>query len=252
MRDADMHVGSDQRLNVPNDENAAHEMNDVLLHRLPSFYRCAYRILGNAADAEDAVQDALLAAHKHLGQFRGQSQMSTWLTTIMRNCARMQLRKRPRQIHVALDERISEEQGYSVLERLADGGPNPEDECRNSELNARVRTLAAQLSPTLRRTFQLRDVDGLSISETARILRIPERHRKGSVGAGTSKAQRRNAPCARTATSSISHLRGIAACPEGKGKLESESRSSPMWNPAAVVSCCADEACESLASSFCG
>ena len=106
--------------------------------------------------------------------------MSTWLTAIVRNCARMQLRKRPRQIHVALDERIDEEQGYSALEQLADGGPNPEDEYRNSELNARLRTFAAQLSPTLRRTIQLRDMDGLSISETARILGVPS---------GTVKAQ---------------------------------------------------------------
>jgi RNA polymerase sigma-70 factor, ECF subfamily len=180
MRDADMHVGSDRRIGASNYGSAARELQNVLSRRLPSFYKIAYRLLGNAADAEDAVQDALLAAHKHLGQFRGQSQMSTWLTAIVRNCARMQLRKRPRQIHVALDERIGEEQGYSVLERLADGGPNPEDECRNSELNARVRTFAAQLSPTLRRTFQLRDMDGLSISETAHILGVPS---------GTVKAQ---------------------------------------------------------------
>jgi RNA polymerase sigma-70 factor (ECF subfamily) len=187
MRDAEMQVGSDQRLKVPNYENAADEMNDVLLHRLPSFYRSAYRLLGNAADAEDAVQDALLAAHKHLEQFRGQSQMSTWLTTIVRNCARMQLRKRPRQIHVALDERTGEEQGYSVLERLAHGGLNPEDECRNSELNARIRTFAAQLSPVLRRTFLLRDMDGLSISETAHILGIPSSTVKAQLARARSK-----------------------------------------------------------------
>jgi RNA polymerase sigma-70 factor, ECF subfamily len=180
MRDADMHVGSDRGIGAPNYGSAARELQNVLSRRLPSFYKIAYRLLGNAADAEDAVQDALLAAHKHLGQFRGQSQMSTWLTTIVCNCARMQLRKRPRQIHVALDERIGEEQGYSVLERLADSGRTPEDECRIYELNARVRTFAAQLSPTLRRTFQLRDVDGLSISETARMLGVPS---------GTVKAQ---------------------------------------------------------------
>jgi RNA polymerase sigma-70 factor, ECF subfamily len=180
MRDTDMQVGSDQRLSVPNYGSATRELQNILSRRLPFFYSTAYRLLGNAADAEDAVQDALLAAHKHLGQFRGQSQMSTWLTSIVRNCARMQLRKRPRKIHLALDERIGGEQGYSVLERLAYGGPNPEDECRNYELNARVRTLAAQLSPALRRTFQLRDVEGLSISETACILGIPS---------GTVKAQ---------------------------------------------------------------
>jgi len=180
MGDADMHVGSDQRLDVPNYENAARELQNVLSRRLPSFYKIAYRLLGNAADAEDAVQDALLAAYKHLHQFRGQSQMSTWLTTIVCNCARMQLRRRPRQIHVALDEHIGDKQEYSVMERLADSGRTPEDECRIYELNARVRTFATQLSPTLRRTFQLRDVDNLSISETARILGVPS---------GTVKAQ---------------------------------------------------------------
>jgi RNA polymerase sigma-70 factor (ECF subfamily) len=179
MRDADMRVGS-ECLNVPNYGSAARELQNVLSRRLPSFYKIAYRLLGNAADAEDAVQDALLAAYKHLEQFRGQSQMSTWLTTIVCNCARMQLRRRPRQIHVALDERIGDKQEYSVLERLADSGRTPEDECRIYELNARIRTFAAQLSPTLQRTFQLRDVDGLSISETARILGIPS---------GTVKAQ---------------------------------------------------------------
>jgi RNA polymerase sigma-70 factor, ECF subfamily len=180
MRDADLHVGTDQRLNVPNCGSSARELQNVLSRRLTSFYKIAYRLLGNAADAEDAVQDALLAAYKHLDQFRGQSQMSTWITTIVCNCARMQLRRRPRQIHVALDERIRDKQDYSVLERLADSGRTPEDECRIYELNARVRTFAAQLSPTLRRALQLRDVDGLSISETARILGVPS---------GTVKAQ---------------------------------------------------------------
>jgi len=54
------------------------QMMAVLSHRLPYLYRCAYRLLGNKADAEDAVQDALLAAFKHLNQFRGEAQLSTW------------------------------------------------------------------------------------------------------------------------------------------------------------------------------
>src|SRR5207249_3260941 len=108
--------------------------------------------------------------HKHLHQFRGQSQMSTWLTTIVCNCARMQLRKRPRQIHTPLDEQIGEEQRYFLCERLADAGPSPEDECRTSELAAHLRKCTALLSPSLRRTFQLRVVVGLSIVETALVL----------------------------------------------------------------------------------
>jgi RNA polymerase sigma factor (sigma-70 family) len=95
---------NDQCLESVDHQCTALKLQDVLSLRLPYFYRCAFRLLGNAADAEDAVQEALLAAHKHINQFREQSQMSTWLTTIVRNCALMQLRKRPRQIHFPLDK----------------------------------------------------------------------------------------------------------------------------------------------------
>ena len=169
--DAGAHRG--QHLDMADRGTAALELQAVLSLRLPSFYRYALRLLGNRADAEDAVQEALLAAHKHLHQFRGQSQMSTWLTTIIRNCARMRLRKRPRQIRVPLYDHIGEGQEYSVSERLADPRPNPEDACRNSELTAQLRTCTALLSPSLRRTFQLRVVDGLSIFETAQVLGLP-------------------------------------------------------------------------------
>jgi len=161
-------------------QSAARELQNLLSLSSPSFYRCALRLLRNSADAEDAVQEALLAAYKHLHQFRGQSQMSTWLTTIVSNCARMQLRKRPRQIHVPLDEQIGEEERYFISETLADTRPSPEDECRNSELAAHLRKCTALLSPSLRRTFQLRVVDGLSIFETAQVLGVPQ---------GTVKAQ---------------------------------------------------------------
>ena len=108
------------------------EMLSVLSHCLPSLYRYAYRLLGNKADAEDAVQDALLAAYKHLNQFRGDAQLSTWLTTIVINCARMHLRKRSRYIHVSLDSRIGEEQEYPLSDILVDHRPNPEDECHKA------------------------------------------------------------------------------------------------------------------------
>ena len=162
-------------------------MKQILASGLPPLYRVAYRILGNAADAEDALQDALLAAYTHLDQFRGQAQISTWLTAIVLNCARLQLRRRPRHIHVSIDESSEELQPVSVSERLADRRPNPEDQWRESELRARLTHLNRQLSPTLRRTFQLRDVDGLSIRETARILGIP----RGTVKARSTRARKR-------------------------------------------------------------
>src|SRR6266478_7519143 len=186
MPDADAHTQNPQ-YPVAGDQSAARELQRVLSLYLPSFYRSALLVLGNRDDAEDAVQEALLAAYKHLHQFKGQSQMSTWLTTIVCNCARMQLRKRPRQIHFLFDEQFGEEQPRSLWEGLADERPSPEEEFRNSELTARLRKCTALLSPTLRRTFKLRVVDGLSIFETAQVLGLPH----GTVKAQLARARRK-------------------------------------------------------------
>src|SRR6476620_5604050 len=115
MPDADARTQNAQYLDVAGDQSAARELQRVLSLSSPYFYRCAFRLLGNRADAEDAVQEALLAAHKHLHQFRGQSQLSTWLTAIVCNCARMQLRKRPRQVHMSLQEQIDGEEGHFIF-----------------------------------------------------------------------------------------------------------------------------------------
>ena len=161
------------------------QMVPVLSHHLPYLYRYAYRLLGNKADAEDAVQDALLAAFKHLNQFRGEAQLSTWLTAIVVNCVRMQVRKRSRYTHVSLDSRIGEDQEYPLSDILVDDRPSPEDECHRSTLNARLMKSAAQLTPILRKTFYLRFVDHLSVCETARVLGVPT----GTVKAQTARAR---------------------------------------------------------------
>ena len=98
MRNTNAHVASEEREEIPNEGKAAQQLEQILASGLPRLYRRAYRILDNAVDAEDAVQDALLAAYTHLHQFRGQAQISTWLTTIMLNCARLQLRRRAKHV----------------------------------------------------------------------------------------------------------------------------------------------------------
>jgi RNA polymerase sigma-70 factor (ECF subfamily) len=211
MQEAQAYIGSQRSLNIACGEGASREMEDIVSCRMPSLYRSAYKFLGNAADAEDAVQEALLCAYKHLDQFRGQSQMSTWLTAIVNNSARTQLRRRPRQVHVSLDERIGEEQEYLVSERLAHHGPNPEDECRNSEANARLREFVKQLSPSLRKAFQLRDLDGLTMAEASRVLGVAD----GTLKAQLSRARAKLKQLTRRTLDPQRHLRltGTASQP---------------------------------------
>jgi RNA polymerase sigma-70 factor (ECF subfamily) len=190
MQTPDSNIGSEQRLDDCIFENETQEMHDVLTRSMSSFYRRAYRYLGNAADAEDAVQDALLSACRHLDQFKGQSKMSTWLTTIVINSALTHLRRRPRQIHTSLDEQFGEEPGYCVSERLADRRPSPEDECINSELYEYLMHFVEELPPASRCAFQLRDLDGLTTSEAAQILGVADVTVKAHVSRARAKLRR--------------------------------------------------------------
>ena len=184
------HIGNEQRLDLPAPENKTRELQDAFSRCLPMLRRTACRYLGNEADAEDAVQDALLCAYKHLDQFRGQAQMSTWLVAIVSNCARMQLRKRLRQNHVSLNDQFGDEEGYTLSERLVHFGPSPEEEYRKAELHEHLMQFVAELSPALRRAFQLRDLDGFSTSEAAQVLGLVEGTVKAQVARARAKLTR--------------------------------------------------------------
>lgn len=190
MQEAQTYTGSEPRLNARNGDGVYEELNEALSRCRASFFKSAYRFLENAADAEDAIQDALLSAYRHIDQFRGEAQMATWLTAIVSNSARMQLRRRSRHIHVSLDEPLGEEQEFTLSDQLADRRPSPEDECRNSELRARLKDLATHLTPPLRKTFELRDLDGLSTSEAAHILGVADGTVKAQLARARAKLRR--------------------------------------------------------------
>jgi RNA polymerase sigma-70 factor (ECF subfamily) len=171
------------------------ELDNVVSRYRPMFYRRAFHFLGNATDAEDAVQDALLSAYKHLGRFRGQAKLSTWLTAIVTNAARMQLRRR--RGHSSLDEQQGED-GLTFSERLPDSRPGREEVCSAAELRDRLVNGVNQLSPTLRRAFQLRDIDGLTTKEAAHVLSVPQ---------GTVKAQLARARAQLRGIMRVKHVR---------------------------------------------
>src|SRR5215469_17371372 len=152
---------------VQHHQSGVEELTNIFVDRWQSLYRIAMRQLENVADAEDAVQDAFLSAYRCLDQFKRQAQMSTWVTTIVINSARMKLRRRPRQVHVALSDQAQDHDSEQVLEMLRDHRPNPEEVSQRNELAERAGRFTILISPTLRRTLQLRDVHGLSIRDTA-------------------------------------------------------------------------------------
>ena len=80
------------RPQATNDKREA--LEDLFSRYRSRLYKTAFRVLRNPEDAEDALQEGLLAAFRKLDTFEGRSQLSTWLTRIVFNAAAMQMRRR--------------------------------------------------------------------------------------------------------------------------------------------------------------
>jgi RNA polymerase sigma-70 factor, ECF subfamily len=139
---------------------------EVLMRRYNKrLYRAARAILGNDADAEDAVQQAYLNAFRQLGHFEGRAQFSTWLTRIVVHEA---LSKRRR-----LRTRTSERLDTGVHDLVCDK-VDPERQTYGAELQALLKAAVERLPVSYRSVFVLREVDGLTTTETAHRLALTE------------------------------------------------------------------------------
>jgi len=139
-----------------------------------SVYIAAYSVLQNEADAEDAAQEAFLKAFAHLSSFRRESKFSTWLIQIAVNEARMKRRKDRKSLYDSIDEPETDEQGDYFPRDYADWREVPSEALQRSELRSALQRAIASLNPKYREVFVMRDVQHLSIAETAAALEITE------------------------------------------------------------------------------
>jgi RNA polymerase sigma-70 factor, ECF subfamily len=136
-------------------------------------YATAFAILRNQADAEDVAQEALLKAFKYLGQFREEARFSTWLIQITVNEARMRRRKAHADLIEPLAGRQDEEGNYTPRD-FADWREIPSETLEREEVRQKLVEALAQIGQIYREVFVLRDVQHLSILETAKALGITE------------------------------------------------------------------------------
>jgi RNA polymerase sigma-70 factor (ECF subfamily) len=135
--------------------------------------RISQTVTRNREDSEDAVQEALLKAFQNLAEFREDSQFSTWLIRITVNQSLMKLRKQRTHKEVSLDEDFQTDGDVLPLD-VPDRTPNPEQLCWASELRETLVRIVEELRPILRTVFVLRDVEGLSIEQTAQVLNLSQ------------------------------------------------------------------------------
>ena len=138
-----------------------------------SVFRMAYRMTGNEQDAEDVVQESFLRAYRQLGRFESRANFGTWLYRIVANCSVDLMRSKQARHDQARGESLDE-----AAEMPATDSPTPERMAQSAEIETRVQTALAALSPLERAAFTLRHYEGRSIEEIS-----------GTLGLGTSAAK---------------------------------------------------------------
>jgi RNA polymerase sigma-70 factor (ECF subfamily) len=145
--------------------------SELIRHYDRRVFRMAKQITQNDDDAEDVLQETFLKAYTHLDDFQGNSKFYTWVVRIAVNEALMKLRKRRSDRTVPLDDPIDTGED-EVVREIAVWDQNPEDTYSREELGTILDEAVQSLKPAYRTVFILRDIEELSIEETAETLNL--------------------------------------------------------------------------------
>jgi RNA polymerase sigma-70 factor (ECF subfamily) len=170
-------ISADHAAGAPTDDDlltAARQGDEAALEALlvryqPHLYRFGLRMCGNVEDAGDVAQESLISMARSLRDFRGDASVSSWLYTIAR---RFCIKKRRRSKFAPAREESLDAPGTYAVHRLADPAPSPEEQATNRELATVLTHAIDALDPSHREVLVLRDVEGLSAPEVAKILGV--------------------------------------------------------------------------------
>lgn len=139
-------------------------------------YNFILRNVGNRDLAEDLLQDVFMRVVKRASTFKEQSKFTTWLYTIARNLCIDHRRKARYRNHAELDKPLSrgEEEGATLLDRMADKGPSTADKVRDRRFTVALEEALGTLPLEQREVFEMREFQGLKFKEIAEVVGIPE------------------------------------------------------------------------------
>ncbi len=158
------------------------EAFEALTHRYEQrVYSLALRMLRQQQDAEDVTQQTFLSALENLDGFRGDASFATWLLRIATHAALKVIRKQKGLDTISLEEATDEGDGYDTIphpEYIADWRHSSEQLVQRNEVQRLLDDALAKLDEKHRLVFLLRDVEGLSVKETAEALGLSEANTK--------------------------------------------------------------------------
>lgn len=134
-------------------------------------YNIAYRMLGNAEDAKDITQEALIKVYKSISKFKETSNFSTWLYRIVMNTCKDELKKR-KEVTLSLDKEIETKDGTVSIE-IGDERLNPSKILERNEVSHLVQEAINTLPDSNRMVIVLRDIQGLSYEEISQVIKEP-------------------------------------------------------------------------------
>lgn len=146
--------------------------NRLVLAYQDLVYNQAYRVLGEGAAADDASQEAFIAAYQNLRSFRGGS-FRAWLLRIVTNTCYDELRRRKRRPSVPLEPLDDTGDEIESPHWIADPGELPEDQTARGELGEAIQRCLQELPAEFRTVVTLIDVQGLDYSEVAQVIGKP-------------------------------------------------------------------------------
>lgn len=135
-------------------------------------FNLAYRIIGNYDDANDIAQEAFIRIFRSISGFRGQSSFSTWIYRITTNVCLDEIRKRKNKSVQYLDDDIQTDDGEMQRQIISDD-PLPEEIAERKELRAVINDSLGELKEEYRIIITLRDIQGMSYEEIAKVLDCP-------------------------------------------------------------------------------
>jgi len=161
-----------ERLSRPASAGAEWEtVQEIFRASRTKFIGLAYSIVRNQEDAEDAVQDAMLSALRHLRKFEGRSAFTTWFTRIVFNAALMIRRKR-KSARIESFANSSENDEAPWIESVPAPQLDPEKTCAEAETFRSIDQRLRKMRPLLRQAFTMAYYDELSFEEAGAVLGV--------------------------------------------------------------------------------